>query len=108
MVIDFIEESKSKGKILHSKLNELKQKSNNNISHIYGEGLIAAILFQDPITNKPTSILPSKISELCMQKGLLVVHTGRESIKLGPPLTITEDALLEGIEVLSEIILDNI
>ena len=27
-----------------------------------------------------------------MQKGLLVVHTGRESIKIGPPLTITENA----------------
>jgi len=30
------------------------------------------------------------------------VHTGRESIKLGPPLTITDEALLEGIAVLSE------
>ena len=43
-----------------------------------------------------------------MQKGLLVVHTGRESIKLGPPLTITNDALIEGINVLSDVILDNI
>ena len=37
-----------------------------------------------------------------MQKGVLVVHTGRESIKLGPPLTISDDALLEGIAVISE------
>ncbi len=39
-----------------------------------------------------------------MQKGLLVVHTGRESIKIGPPLTIPDDALLEGINVLAEAI----
>jgi len=39
-----------------------------------------------------------------MQKGLLVVHTGRESIKMGPPLTITDAALLEGIEVLGQCI----
>ena len=39
-----------------------------------------------------------------MQKGLLVVHTGRESIKIGPPLIITNEALLEGIEVLDEAI----
>ena len=38
------------------------------------------------------------------QKGLLVVHTGRESIKLGPPLTITDDALLEGVLALGEAI----
>ena len=41
-----------------------------------------------------------------MQKGLLVVHTGRESIKIGPPLTITEDALMEGIGVLNESIVE--
>jgi 4-aminobutyrate aminotransferase-like enzyme len=37
-----------------------------------------------------------------MQKGLLVVHTGRESIKLGPPLTIEDDAILEAMQVLEE------
>jgi 4-aminobutyrate aminotransferase-like enzyme len=39
-----------------------------------------------------------------MQKGLLVVHTGRESIKLGPPLTIPDGALVEGVTVLGEAI----
>jgi 4-aminobutyrate aminotransferase-like enzyme len=39
-----------------------------------------------------------------MQKGLLVVHTGRESIKIGPPLTINDNALLEGVDVLAEAI----
>jgi 4-aminobutyrate aminotransferase-like enzyme len=37
-----------------------------------------------------------------MQKGLLLVHTGRESIKVGPPLTIPDDALIEGLNVLEE------
>jgi len=39
-----------------------------------------------------------------MQKGLLVVHTGRESIKIGPPLTISENCLREGVAVLDETI----
>ena len=42
------------------------------------------------------------LSERCMQKGLLVVHTGRESIKIAPPLTITDDALLEGLAIIDE------
>ena len=29
-----------------------------------------------------------------------MVHTGRESIKLAPPLSITEEALLDGIGVI--------
>jgi 4-aminobutyrate aminotransferase-like enzyme len=37
-----------------------------------------------------------------MQKGLLVVYTGRESIKIGPPLTISDEALEEGLDVLRE------
>jgi 4-aminobutyrate aminotransferase-like enzyme len=105
---NLIKESKRKGQILHSKLNELMQNSNKNISYVLGEGLIASILFKDPLTNKPVNSLPSRVSEICMQNGLLVVHTGRESIKLGPPLTISDEALLEGIEVLSDIILTNI
>ena len=44
----------------------------------------------------------SIVAEKCMQKGLLVVHTGRESIKIGPPLTIPDDALIEGIAIISE------
>lgn len=44
----------------------------------------------------------SKLAEVCMQNGLLVVHTGRESIKIGPPLTINDEALTEGLDVFEE------
>ena len=37
-----------------------------------------------------------------MQSGLLVVHTGRESIKLAPPLSISKEAMLEGLSVLEQ------
>ena len=47
---------------------------------------------------KPLSELCDLISEKCLQTGLLVVHTGRESIKLAPPLVISEEELIEGID----------
>tara|TARA_B100000795_G_C22527939_1_gene333941 strand:- start:240 stop:656 length:417 start_codon:yes stop_codon:yes gene_type:complete len=105
---NLVEESQRKGKILKDKLEQVKASSNGNISHILGEGLIAAILFQDPITGEPDGLTASIIAEKCYEQGLLVVHTGRESIKLGPPLTITDEALLEGIEVLGGCIRDSI
>ena len=77
-------------------------KYSNNISFVFGHGLLAALIFNLPNTNDPDTYLPSIVSEKAMQKGLLVVHTGRESIKLAPPLTINDDAILEGIEVLDE------
>ena len=58
--------------------------------------MIAAIIFDDNV--EKTKI--SEICEIAMQNGILLVHTGRESIKLGPPLTITDDALVEGLDVL--------
>ena len=99
---NLIEESNRKGKILKDNLNKLKDDSNGRISHVLGEGLISAILFKDPEIGKADGLIASKIAERCYEKGLLVVHTGRESIKLGPPLTITDEALLEGINVIIE------
>ena len=99
---ELVKKTDLKGKLLFELLGKLKKKYKNRISNILGKGLIAAILFKDPINQKPDSIFASKISEKCMQKGLLVVHTGRESIKIGPPLVISEEALIEGINVIDE------
>ncbi len=106
--LNLIEESRRKGEILKDKLNIIKEKSNGRISHILGEGLISAILFEYKNTDQVDTITPSLIAEKCYEKGLLVVHTGRESIKLGPPLTITDDALIEGLDVLEESIMESI
>jgi len=99
---NLINESERKGNILKRKLNQLKEASNGRISHILGEGLISSILFKDLSTGKPDGLTASLVAEKCYKKGLLVVHTGRESIKLGPPLTIPDEALLEGIDVIFE------
>ena len=99
---NLINESERKGNILKRKLNQLKEASNGRISHILGEGLISSILFKDPSTGKPDGLTASLVAEKCYEKGLLVVHTGRESIKLGPPLTISDEAMLEGIDVIFE------
>ena len=99
---NLIEESARKGKILHSYLNKLKDKYPNYISYILGEGLLAGIIVINPETHKPDGLLASQICEKAMQKGLLLVHTGRESIKIGPPLTISDEALVEGLQVLDE------
>jgi len=91
-----------KGKILHEELKRLMKKYPQMISAIMGKGMLAAILVTDPKTGEPGDLLASRICESAMQKGVLTVHTGRESIKIGPPLTIPDRALREGIAVLDE------
>ncbi|MBI4284062.1 MAG: aspartate aminotransferase family protein [Chloroflexi bacterium] len=99
---NLVAESARKGRILHNRLNEIKNRYAHRISHVFGKGLLAGVIFRTPKTDGADIIFPSKVCEEAMQKGLLLVHTGRESIKLGPPLTIPDDALIEGLDVLEE------
>jgi len=99
---NLIAESERKGKILHRYLNKIKDKYPDCISLVSGKGLLAGLIITNPKTLEPDDFFASKICEKCMQKGLLVVHTGRESIKIGPPLTISDEALSEGLDVLEE------
>ena len=101
-------ESARKGVILHQCLSELKKKYADRISWIFGKGLLAGVLFKDPETGEPDGSFQSRVCEKAMQKGLLLVHTGRESIKIGPPLTIPDEALEEGLDVFDEAIAETI
>jgi 4-aminobutyrate aminotransferase / (S)-3-amino-2-methylpropionate transaminase / 5-aminovalerate transaminase len=99
-----VRESFLKGQLLNRGLLAIQTANPDRISYVLGKGLLAAVLFRNPNTGEPDNIFPSRVSEICMQMGLLVVHTGREAIKIGPPLTITEDCLQEGIDVFKEAI----
>jgi 4-aminobutyrate aminotransferase-like enzyme len=98
---NIVAEAARKGEFLKKLLKDLKTKFPEVINNYYGEGLIASVIFND-FNDLSKSELASQISEKCMQKGLLVVHTGRESIKLGPPLTINDGAIREAIQVVEE------
>ena len=102
-----IDNSEKLGKIFHKKLNEIKDRYPEYIKYVFGEGLIAGLVFIDKNGNLLKDLCDA-IAEKAFQRGLLVVHTGRESIKLAPPLSITDEALYEGIEVLEECIRESI
>ena len=49
----------------------------------------------------PTREIADAVCNECVKQRLLVVRTGRESIKLGPPLVITEKELIKGLAKLA-------
>jgi len=102
---DLVGRAKNLGEIFHNRLNEIKEKFPNHLKYIFGKGMIAGLVFIDE-NNLPLIKLCDLISEEALRRGLIVVHTGRESIKLGPPITIHEDALMEGLQVLEDCIND--
>ena len=96
-----IEASRDLGITFHEELEKIRCRFFDHLSWVEGKGLLAALIFKD-LNGKPLASLCDAIAEHCMQSGLLVVHTGRESIKLAPPLSITKEAMLEGLSVLEQ------
>ena len=100
-----IENSRKLGDLLQHRLLAMQKRFPEALSDVFGKGLLAALIFTAP-DRKPLASLCDQICEMAMQRGLLLVHTGRESIKLAPPLSITEEALIEGLDVLESCIND--
>ena len=93
--------TKIKGDFLFKELNKIKERFSKIIFSINGRGLVAAIIFKKTYKKNIAQKL-REVSEECLKDGLLVVWTGRESIKIGPPLTITISAIEEGINILNK------
>ncbi|MEW5817172.1 MAG: aminotransferase class III-fold pyridoxal phosphate-dependent enzyme, partial [Spirochaetota bacterium] len=92
-------------KILMPGLARIREKYSAALGCLHGKGLVAGIQVVRKGTKEPDSETALSINEKCFQKGLLMfapVGIGGECIKITPPLTIHEDALIESIGVLEE------
>ena len=88
-----------KGELLHKNLLKISLQYPGLID-INGKGLIAAMIFNKNHKNINSKL--KKLVELCIKEGLLLVYTGRESIKIGPPLTITVGAINEATKIIEK------
>ena len=98
---NLIKKSEFTGKFLHLGLSQIKEKYKKYISHSLGKGLIASLIFKDFKKIKAANVA----SQICFEaakNGLLLVRTGRESIKIGPPLIINKKELDEGLKILDK------
>jgi 4-aminobutyrate aminotransferase/(S)-3-amino-2-methylpropionate transaminase len=94
-----VKQSKEKGIILQNYLKRFYEKF-KCIIEINSTGLVGAVVFKN-------NDIATKICYQCMKKGLLLVHTSRQSIKIGPPLIIHKEALIEGLDILEETLKEN-
>ncbi len=102
---NLVENSAKMGEILIPGLQKIVDKYPDRLGCLHGKGLVAGIQVVKPGTKEPDSETAKLINEKCFHKGLLMfapVGIAGECIKIAPPLTITEEALKEGIDVLEE------
>jgi len=66
---------------------------------------VAGICCVKPGTTEPDSDLAFDVVRRCMEKGVLMfapVGFGMATVKISPPLVITEQAISESVDVLEE------
>tara|TARA_R100001086_G_C11838393_1_gene258445 strand:- start:204 stop:1475 length:1272 start_codon:yes stop_codon:yes gene_type:complete len=74
-----------------------KLEKHPQVEEINCRGMVCGIIFE-------TEEFATKVVKECILNGVLPVYTNRNSIKLGPPLTITLSAIRESLNVISQCI----
>lgn len=97
-----VEEAKRKEKILWEKFNEMKAKFPDRVKAVHGMGMAFAAVIVKPGTKDLDIEIVDRIIERAFEKGIMSIRTMTGTIKVGPPLTIADDALREAMDVLIE------
>ncbi len=103
---DLIGNASRLGEVLRDGLLAIQKKHPAQCGCVQARGLVAGIQIVKPGTREPDSETALAINERSFERGLLMfapVGVGGECIKIAPPLTITEDALREGLAVLDAV-----
>jgi 4-aminobutyrate aminotransferase / (S)-3-amino-2-methylpropionate transaminase / 5-aminovalerate transaminase len=97
--------SRRVGAVLHDRLRAMQRRFQKVIPFIGGHGLVAGIACVKPGTKTPDGDLAKEVVWRCVEKGLLMfapVGPGGCTVKISPPLVLTEDAARESCAVLEE------
>ncbi|MEE9241055.1 MAG: aminotransferase class III-fold pyridoxal phosphate-dependent enzyme, partial [bacterium] len=91
------------GEVLLSELAALQNKYPDFIGAVQGKGLVAGVHVVKPGGTEPYDALAFDVVGRAVEKGLLMfAPVGKAVVKIAPPLSITEDAVRDGIEALEE------
>jgi 4-aminobutyrate aminotransferase-like enzyme len=102
-----IENARAMGKILLDGLQQIAKRHAGIIGALHGRGLVAGLHMVRRGGREPDGDLAFSIVEKAFQKGLLLfapVGFGGGTVKISPPLVITQEAILDGLAALGEAI----
>ena len=92
------------GARLHQQLGQI-QAEVEEIAIVLGKGLVAGVVIADPVTGEPHASLAFEIVRRSIEKGVLMfspVGAGAGTVKIAPPLVITDEALDDSMSAFRE------
>jgi 4-aminobutyrate aminotransferase len=79
------------------------KKTHPLVGDVRGRGLMIGIeLVKDKTTRQPATELRNRVEMLSFEKGLIILGCGETSIRLCPPLVVSEDEAMVGLDILEE------
>ena len=95
----YLENTQKVGKIALDILRKIQNK-HACIGEVRGKGLMIGVEFvKDRTSKEPAVELRNEVVERCFEKGLLVLGCGDSTIRVTPPLCVTEQEIREGLEI---------
>ena len=91
---NILENVRSRGKTLLEGLEGLQKKYPRQISNVRGMGLMCAFDLPDTETR-------NKMINGIFKNGAIILPSGEKSIRFRPPLNITDEEILKGLEIIS-------
>jgi len=90
--------------VIEPRLSALGVTTGHNLP-VHGRGCAWAVWLSEwPRFDDKKVAQADQVVDLAAERGLLLLKTGRGTIKIGPPLTIPEDDLVKGLEILRDCI----
>ena len=102
---ELVGNARAMGEILFPGLERIHTRHPRIIGAVQGRGLVAGLHMVKPESKDPDGDLAFSVVEKAFQKGLLMfapVGVGGATVKVSPPLTITKEAVLDGLSALGE------
>lgn len=97
-----LERARDIGTILRGKLNALRA-ADARIGDVRGRGAMIAVEFVDPLTSEPDAALTARVAAACHAEGVIVLTCGTYGnvMRFLPPLSITDELLIDGLAVVA-------
>ncbi len=94
--------------VVRQRLEALQARFPDHVGSISGKGLAWGVYLLHPETRQLDVGFANKVVTRCLELGLLMLQTGRGTLKIAPPLCITQAALLEGLAVIEQVLAETI
>jgi 4-aminobutyrate aminotransferase/diaminobutyrate-pyruvate transaminase/4-aminobutyrate aminotransferase/(S)-3-amino-2-methylpropionate transaminase len=104
---NLVEHARQMGEVMQPMLRDLGERYPDHIGAVHGKGLVASLHMVHPGGIEPNSELAADIVRRCVEKGVLMfapVGFAGASVKISPPLMISEEAIRESVSVAEEAI----